>query len=164
VQASVGGFEDLVRPHLEPAFRLARAMLGNHADAEDAVQESITRAWRKLDQLRGPESFRPWFLTIVANQCRAAMRSSWWSVLRLGEDPEEPRGREPVDTVGHLDLRRALRQLGPDDRAALLLFYALDLPLAEVAAALRVSPAAAKARIHRAAGRLRTVLGEEVPR
>ena len=57
-----------------------------------------------------------------------------------------------------------LRQLGPDDRAALLLFYALDLPLAEVAAALRVSPAAAKARIHRAAGRLRTMLGEEVPR
>jgi RNA polymerase sigma-70 factor, ECF subfamily len=61
-------------------------------------------------------------------------------------------------------MREALRQLSREDRAALLLFYALDLPLDEVAAALGVTASAAKARIHRAAARLRRAMGEEVPR
>ncbi len=158
------GFEELVRPQIEPAFRLARAMLGSHADAEDAVQDAVTRAWRKIQQLRAPESFRPWFLAIVTNQCRAVRRSSWWSVLRLDDRPGELDDRQPQDVIERLDLRGALRRLGRDDRAALLLFYGLDLPLEEVAAVLRVSKSAAKARIHRAAGRLRTAMAEEVPR
>jgi len=164
VEISGDDFEDLVRPYVEPAFRLAFAMLRGHADAEDAVQESVTRAWRKIRQLRDPALFRPWFLAIVANQCRASMRSSWWSVLRLHDDHVERDDRAPDDVIGSLDLRGALRRLGPEDRAALVLFYALDLPLEEVAAALRVSQSAAKARIHRAAGRLRAAMGEEVPR
>jgi RNA polymerase sigma factor (sigma-70 family) len=164
VQISGEGFEELLRPHVEVALRLALAMLRSHADAEDAVQESATQAWRKIRQLREPSSFRPWFLAIVANRCRASRRSSWWSVLPL--DPGLPNGEDsrPDDVVGRLDLRSALRRLGSDDRAALLLFYALDLPVDEVAAALGVSASAAKARIHRAAARLRTTMGEEVPR
>jgi len=159
------GFEELLQPHLEPAFRLARAMLGGHADAEDAVQESVTLAWRKLRQLRDPGAFRPWFLAIVANRCRASRRSAWWSVLRVDHSAVELDGVQPDDdVVGRLDLRGALRRLGREDRAALLLFYALDLPVEEVAAALGVSASAAKARIHRAAGRLRTAMGEEVRR
>jgi RNA polymerase sigma-70 factor (ECF subfamily) len=166
VEVTVDGFEELVRPCVEPGFRLARVMLGNHADAEDAVQEAATRAWRKIDQLRGPDAFRPWFLAIVANQCRAARRTAWWSVLRLPELPARPEEvpGDSDDVAGRLDLRGALGRLSADDRAALLLFYGLDMALEDVAGALRVSPGAAKSRIHRAAARLRTVMAEEVPR
>ena len=160
----MAGFEELVRPCVDPAFRLARVLLGNHTDAEDAVQDSVARAWRKIHQLRGPEAFRPWFLAIVANQCRAARRTRWWQVLRLGDQQPPPPDAEPDDVVARLDLRGALRRLSPQDRAALLLFYGLDLPLEEVAAALHVTPGAAKSRIHRAAARLRLQMVEEVPR
>jgi len=164
MEVSAEGFEELVRPHVEPAFRLARAMLGSHAYAEDAVQEAITHAWRKIRQLREAQSFRPWFLAIVANQCRAAQRSSWWSVLRLDQGRAGPEDRHPEDVIRRLDLGDAIRRLGREDRAALLLFYGLDLPLEEVAAALHVSTSAAKARIHRAAARLRAAMAQEVLR
>ena len=151
----MAGFEELVSPCLEPAFRLARILTGNHTDAEDTGQESIARAWRKTHQPDGPDGFRPWFLAIVANQYRAARRSSWWLVLRLGDELPPGREAESEDVEARVDLRAALRRLMPDDRAALPLFYGLDLPLDEVAAALYVTTAAAKSRIHRAAARLR---------
>jgi DNA-directed RNA polymerase specialized sigma24 family protein len=85
VEISGEGFEELLRPHVGVALRLAVAMLRSHADAEDAVQESVTQAWRKIRQLRDAGSFRPWFLAIVANRCRTSRRSSWWSVLRFDQ-------------------------------------------------------------------------------
>ncbi|HKF74938.1 MAG TPA: sigma-70 family RNA polymerase sigma factor [Candidatus Dormibacteraeota bacterium] len=163
MEISGEGFEELLRPHVEAALRLALAMLRSHADAEDAVQESVTQAWRKIRQLRDPRSFRAWFLAIVANRCRASRRSSWWSVLRV-DHGQLYVVSQPDDVIGRLDLRGALRRLGHEDRSALVLFYALDLPLHEVAAALGVSESAAKARIYRAAGRLRTAMSVEVPR
>lgn len=164
MEISGEGFEELLRPHVDAALRLALAMLRSHADAEDAVQESVTQAWRKIRQLRDAGSFRPWFLAIVANRCRASRRSSWGSVLRFDHELAEAEDHQSDDVDGRLDLRGALGRLSREDRAALLLFYALDLPLDEVAAALGVTASAAKARIHRAAGRLRRAMGEEVPR
>jgi RNA polymerase sigma-70 factor, ECF subfamily len=162
VERGAGQFEELVRPQIEPAFRLARVMLSSHADAEDAVQEAMALAWRRLHQLRDPAAFRPWFLAIVVSRCRTARRSRWSLVLRLDDAEERLAGPESDDVVGHLDLRGALRRLSAADRAALLLFYVLDLPLEEVAAALGLSRGAAKTRIYRAAARLRLELTEEV--
>src|SRR5579864_3281060 len=76
-------FAALIEPLLDPAFRLAAVMLSDRSAAEDAVQEASIKAWRKLGQLRGEVgSLRPWFLSIVANECRMARRQRWWSVLR----------------------------------------------------------------------------------
>jgi RNA polymerase sigma factor (sigma-70 family) len=161
---SPGQFEDLARPQIEAAFRLARIMLGSRPDAEDAVQDALTRAWSRGHQLREAGGFRPWFLAIVANQCRSARRSRWWQVQRVAEPEPETAPTEPEDVAGRLDLHSGLGRLSADDRAALLLFYGLDLPLAEVAAALGVSRAAAKSRVFRAAQRLRVQLTEGVPR
>jgi RNA polymerase sigma-70 factor, ECF subfamily len=161
---SPGRFEELARPQIEAAFRLARIMLGNRPDAEDAVQDALTRAWSRGHQLREADGFRPWFLAIVANQCRSARRSRWWQVQRVAEPPAGAAPAEPEDVAGRLDLHRGLGRLSAEDRAALLLFYALDLPLEEVAAALGVSRPAAKSRVFRAAQRLRVQLTEEVPR
>lgn len=161
------GFDALARPQIEPAFRLARIMLGNYPDAEDAVQEALARAWSRIHQLREPAAFRPWFLAIVANHCRSTRRAFWrrrGQTAEPGDRPQLPADSDPEDVVGRLDLRTALRRLSLEDRTALLLFYALDLPLEEVAATLGVSPAAAKSRIFRAAGRLRLELTAEVPR
>ena len=152
-------FEALVGPLVEPAVRLAYSMLGSRDDAEDAVQEAVTRAWRKLSQHRAGTPLRPWFLTIVANQCRNVRRTRWFRHVRTVDAWPGELAVEPP--VHHLDIERALARLPEKDRRALFLHFYLDLPVEEVALALGVSPPAAKARIYRACHRLRPDLVEE---
>jgi RNA polymerase sigma-70 factor (ECF subfamily) len=159
VSATAGdadSFAALIEPLLDPAYRLAAVMLADRSSAEDAVQEASIKAWRKLRQLRGDlKSLRPWFLSIVANECRMARRQRWWSVLKLAEIPTS---ESDPEAGGGSDLHRALLKLSPEERLPLVLHFYLDLPLGEVASAMRVSPAAAKSRIYRAAKRLRSDL------
>ena len=154
-QGDLDSFSQLIDPLLDPAYRLAAVMLGDRSAAEDAVQEASIKAWRKLRQLRGDaQSLRAWFLSIVANECRMARRTRWFSVIRVADVPSQA----PDDRESHSDLRRALMRLTPDERLPLVLHFYLDLPLDEVARTLRVSPSAAKSRIYRAAKRLRADL------
>jgi RNA polymerase sigma-70 factor, ECF subfamily len=149
-------FAVLIEPLLDPAYRLAAVMLADRSSAEDAVQEASIKAWRKFRQLRGDlNSLRPWFLSIVANECRMAKRQRWWSVLKVAEVPSSQVRMEAGATS---DLQEALLKLSPDERLPLVLHFYLDLHLDEVARTLRVSPAAAKSRIYRAAKRLRSDL------
>ncbi len=65
-------FRDTALPHLDDAFTLARYLLRNASDAEDAVQECYLRAWRHFDSYRGP-AFKPWLLAILRNVCLAEL-------------------------------------------------------------------------------------------
>ena len=155
VEGDPDAFSRLIEPLLDQAYRLAAVMLADRSSAEDAVQEASIKAWRKVRQLRGDvDSLRPWFLSIVANECRMARRTRWWSVIKLA-DVASP---APDAQVSHTDLRAALLRLPPDERLPLVLHFYLDLPLEELAKTLRVSPAAAKSRVYRAARRLRADL------
>jgi RNA polymerase sigma-70 factor, ECF subfamily len=153
-------FDSLVGPLVDPAYKLAVVMLRNPHEAQDAVQEACLKAWTNLAQLRDA-SVRPWFLTIVANQCRSMRRARWWSVIRTETVPEErPAPESRRDEA--LDLDREMAQLPATDRAVLFLFFYLDLPLKEVARVMRISPQAAKSRVHRAVGRLRMSMTEDI--
>src|ERR1051326_9386866 len=90
VAGDAASFSLLIEPLLDPAYRLAAVMLADRTAAEDAVQEAAVKAWRKLRQFRGDASaLRPWFLSIVANECRMLRRGRWWSVLKF-PDVREP--------------------------------------------------------------------------
>src|SRR3981189_3246172 len=81
-------FAVLIEPMLDRAYRLAAVMLLDRAAGEDAGQEASIKAWRKLGQLRGNlEALRPWFLSIVANECRMVRRGRWWSVVKVPDLP-----------------------------------------------------------------------------
>ena len=158
VQAAKRGdesaFELLLEPLLDHGYRLACAMLHDHSAAEDAVQEAAIRAWQKVTQLRDESDMRPWFLTIVANQCRSVTRSRWWSVVR-GDAPE-PASAAPEDAlVEGLELRRALRSLDETKRLVLVLYWYLDLPLEEIAAVTGMSVHATESRLLRATRELK---------
>jgi RNA polymerase sigma-70 factor (ECF subfamily) len=89
-------FTSLLRPLLEPAYRLAAGMLQDRQLAEDALQEAAVKAWRKFHQLREGKEMRPWFFGIVANECRTTRRGRWWRVLKIDADR---RGAEAVPTI-----------------------------------------------------------------
>src|SRR5260370_24200269 len=124
-------FEILLQPLLEPGYRLAGGMLQDHQAAEDAVQEAAFKAWRKLRQLRDGSEMRPWFLGIVANECRSVRRSRWSSVMKLVE-PARADSVSADAVVSGIELRSALRALDEKKRLALVLHWYLDLPLEEV--------------------------------
>src|SRR5260370_6682106 len=147
-------FEDLIGPHLDAGYRTALAILRDPDLARDAVQEAAFKAWRKLHQLREGNPARPWFLAIVANQCRSDRRAHWWSVIRVPEVDSVARDI-PTDSI---DIERALAVLPREDRLALFLYFYLDLPLDELGAVLGVSAPRAKTRIYPAAKQLRPAL------
>jgi len=148
-------FDELVGPFVNQAFRLAFGMLHDREGAEDAVQEAALRSWRKLGNLRAGTEMRPWFLAIVANQCRTMVRGRWWSVLRL-DSPLESVGSAFEDRIVRgADVRAALRKLAIEHREALVLRYYLDLPLEEVAAITGVPVGTVKSRINRGLAAMR---------
>jgi RNA polymerase sigma-70 factor (ECF subfamily) len=150
-------FDALFGPLVEPAYRLAYTMLLDREAAEDAVQEAAASAWRHRARFRQDADPRPWFFTIVANQCRSARRARWWSVLK-GVEVDRGAASPLDDLAPRLDLRSALLQLGPRDRALLVLHYHDGLTLEEAAASLGLSAGAAKSRLHRSLRRLRSEL------
>jgi RNA polymerase sigma-70 factor, ECF subfamily len=143
-----GAFTSLLQPLLEPAYRLAVGMLQDRSLAEDAVQEAAVKAWRKLDQLREGSEVRPWFLGIVANECRNTRRGRWWQVLKSDTARSSAQAHEERVAQG-LDLRNALKRLRPEQRLVVVLYFYLDLPLREIASITNASFAAVRGRLYR---------------
>ena len=152
-------FETLVGPLIEPAYRFASGMLHDPQAAQDAVQEATLKAWRKLDRVHGETSLRSWFLGIVKNECRNARRLKWASVT-LGL-PADASAKPDASVVRSTDIRNALQRLPDEDRAVVVLFFYLDLPLDEVARAAGCSESAARSRLYRAIRKMRPDLDIE---
>ena len=148
-------FDELVGPLVDQAFRLAVGMLHDRESALDAVQEATIRSWRKLGNLRPGTEMRPWYLGIVANQCRTIARGRWWSVLRIDVTPAKGESEFEDRVASGTDLRRALHRLAPDQREVIVLHYYLDLPLQEVAGVVGVPLGTVKSRINRGIAALR---------
>ena len=92
----VGAFEALVRAHQEVAFRSAWIVSGGADDSEDAAQEAFVKAFAALPRFRSGAPFRPWLLTIVANEARNRRRSAGRRealAMRLSDD------RRPTDAA-----------------------------------------------------------------
>lgn len=146
-------FARALEPILPLAFRVAYAILRNRDDAEDAVQEAAARAWQKRARFRAGAALRPWFMAIVANECRMALRRNRRVV---------PAPVESVDDSGEASaLRSALGSLDANSRLVLVLRYYLDLPFDEVGRMLGISAGAARVRVHRALARLRPAVEVE---
>jgi RNA polymerase sigma-70 factor (ECF subfamily) len=158
-QGDDNAFEILLQPLLEPGYRLAGGMLQDHQAAQDAVQEAAFKAWRKLRQLREGSEMRPWFLGIVANECRTVRRSRWSSVVTLAVPARTE--SVPADAVlRSIELRRALRALDEKKRLALVLHWYLDLPLEEIALITGRSVHAVEGQIQRGMRELRQRMEE----
>ena len=156
VGAARGGdtdaFEELVRRHQDPMFRLALRMTGSRADAEEAAQDGFVDAWRSLAQYRGDASFRAWLARIVTRRCLdvVAARRPTVELPPVLEQPGGDVGARAEERDRLRALVEAVLALPPDARAALVLREFQGLSYAEVAEALGASLPAVKGRIHRA--------------
>ena len=168
-QGDAAAWEALVRSHQEPAFRLAYLLLGDPDRAEDVAQEAFIRAYHALDRFDTARPFRPWLLSIAANLARNQRRSigRYLAALsRLVKESPGPATNLEARVSERLEaqaLWQAVQRLTSDDQQVIYLRYFLDLPVSETAEALGVAEGTVKSRLHRALGRLRTVIEQHYP-
>jgi RNA polymerase sigma factor (sigma-70 family) len=150
-------FELLAMPHLDAAFRLARWLTGNTADAEDVVQEAYLRAFRYLDSFRG-DNFRVWLLTIVRNSFL-----DWLKDTRAGQqffqsapadldwtDPNPSPEAMLLDRVDSEVLGTMVAQLPAEYREVLILREIEDLSYKDIAAVTGIPAGTVMSRLSRA--------------
>jgi RNA polymerase sigma-70 factor (ECF subfamily) len=171
-QGEATGWEALVQQHQAAVFRLAYLLLGDPGEAEDVAQEAFIRAYHALDRFDPSRPLRPWLLRIAANLARNRRRA-WGRYLAALQRSllSEPPAAEHLEHVEHLaaeqlqaaELWQAVRRLAPADQEVIYLRFFLELPEAEMAAALDVAPGTVKSRLHRALKRLRAVVETHHP-
>jgi len=154
-------FEAFFREHYGEVVRSMRLLVGDDARAEELTQEAFARAyrhWRRVQRLDRPVA---WVYVVATNAARREWRRtrSRETTLASGAGPAEADASATVVTT--LDVRAALAQLTERQRAAVVLRYAADLPIAEIAEIMDVAPGTVKATLHQALARLRVELTDD---
>lgn len=155
-----------MRRHQELAWRTAYVITGSTADAEDAAQEAFVKAYAALPRFRAGAAFRPWLLTIVANEARNRRRAAGRRANLALRVAAEPAGQAPSPeaAVEAGEQRRllveALGRLPARDRDVIACRYLLGLSEAEAADTLGVARGTVKSQLSRALGRLRVAMAE----
>ncbi len=163
-------FGFLVTRHGRAMLALAKAYFASEADAEDAVQEAVLRAFRALDKLASNERFAAWFARITVNTCRTILSgktdkvslADFATTARL-----HPRLRQTSLTPASLAskgeeaelLKIAVGRLPEEQRQVLMLRYAEDMSYEETAAYLNVPASTVRGRLHIAKAALKAQLG-----
>lgn len=161
-------YSALVAEHRQMAFRVAYLVTGSAPDAEDAAQEGFVKAHRTLHRFDPQRPFRPWLLTIVANEARNRRRAAG---RRLAYEARAVRlalaapGQTPAEEAEAAETRRmlleAVNRLPEPERLVVGLRYFLELSEAETAAVAGIPKGTVKSRLWRAMEHLRTDLEGE---
>jgi RNA polymerase sigma factor (sigma-70 family) len=164
----VTAFDDLYREHVAAVRAVARAHVSDADTVAEIVQDSFVRALQHMDSLRDGDLFRPWLLSIArhasVDRLRLAQRE-----ISLGDEQADAlvdHGAEPDDVAELHELAERVQGcvtgLSQRDATAVALVTQFGFTTAQVAAALRVTPGAAKVIVHRARRRLRRALMVEL--
>ena len=163
-------FEQLILPHMDAAYNLARWLVGNPADAEDIVQEAFLRALRFFDGFRGGDS-RAWLLKIVRNSSYSWVRKNrpaqlsdeFDETLHSGETSSETAESALLSRVESQRVKEALETLPLTFREMLVLREIEGLSYKEISEVTGVVMGTVMSSLSRARQKLRDQLGA-VPR
>lgn len=155
--------EVLVERHAVSVRRLARRMLSDRQDAEDAAQEALAKLCTRVGQFRGEAAFATWLHSLVANTCRdVAARQRRRRHQPLDRAPEAATGDLPSEAVlqqaerGHLVA--CLSALSSDQRHVMVMKDVLALSYEQIAARMGMPVGTVKCHAHRGRARIRRAL------
>jgi RNA polymerase sigma-70 factor (ECF subfamily) len=156
-------FAVLVHQDDDNLYAVACRILRDPGLAEDALQNALVLAWRRIPKLRDPDRFEAWIHRILVHACYdESQRARHWKtdvrVLPMG-GPSTPDGSAAL--ADRDELERAFRHLTIEQRAVFVLHHYLGLPLVEVAELLDIPAGTARSRLHYAIAGLRTALSAE---
>ena len=147
-------FVRLADEHLDKAYRLARAILHDPGEAQDATHDAFVQAWRKWETLRDQSRFEPWFDRILVNTCRNRLRSTRRLTTDISAEValatgDHSGGVEDRDVIG-----AAIAGLSPDHQVVVALRYYRDLTVDDIAKRLGIPSGTVQSRLHYALKRL----------
>ena len=153
-------FAQLVIARISRFDGVARLITREPERAKDAVQETFARAWRDLPALRDPDRFDAWLRRLLVNACIDEVRHARHRSFEVElADIHHPAVADSAIAVADRDaLERGFRRLDAEQRSVIVLHYYLDLPLPDVASALRLPVGTVKSRLHRARASMRAAL------
>ena len=157
-------FSELARVSIRRLYVVARLILRDDGRAEDATQEALVAAWRRLAGLRDPDRFEAWLHRLLVNTCyREARRGRRRGSIEIQVDPlalPEAAGATDldVDFAVRDQLERGFRRLDVDQRTVLVMHYYLGFSLDEAGEVLGIPPGTVRSRLHRATAAMRTAL------
>jgi RNA polymerase sigma-70 factor (ECF subfamily) len=164
LRGDVEAFRVLVERYRDRYARYAVHMLGNREDAEEALQDAFTRAYRSLSRCEDPERFGAWLFRILVNRCRTIGarrgRRSKTFVVDEGALLDAAIDHPAESAAWREEIERALRQLRAEQREAFLLKYVEEMGYDEMSQLTGVGVSALKMRVMRACERLRELLSE----
>jgi len=168
---------DLTTRYNQRLFRIARAIVGQDAEAEDVVQEAWVRALERLDQFRGEASFATWLTRILINEAYGRVRSRKPNVdftadaepalrAHILKFPAASSRPDPETTVANDEMRlmleRSIDALPEPFRVIFVARVVEELSVEETAALFDLKPETVKTRLHRARAKLRASLEAQV--
>jgi RNA polymerase sigma-70 factor (ECF subfamily) len=169
-RGDVEAFEKLTSGCVDRLFAVALRLVGNRAEAEDVVQETLLRAWRGLGGFRGRSSFFTWLYRIAVNEAKRSLEKGARrpELIDLADDQVQGRSSPsdgPARRAEHRELLAALDAallaLPLDHRTAVVLRDIEGLSTREAADIVGVGEAAFKSRLHQGRLKIRAALGDD---
>jgi RNA polymerase sigma-70 factor (ECF subfamily) len=151
-------FLALANEHLDRAYRLARAILRDPAEAQDATHDAFVQAWRKWETLRDTTRFEPWFDRILVNTCRNRLRSRRWLATDISAEVALATGDHAARTEDRQVIGAAIASLSPDHQVVVALRFYRDLSVGDIATRLGIPAGTVQSRLHYAMKRLRDAI------
>lgn len=160
---STRAFSQLVDMHQQAVRAFLRRLTGNRAEADDLTQDVFLAAWENIVRFQRERSFRSWLCGLAYRKFLASRRAFFRRARRETEFAQE---QETVATPAQisdarLDLLKAMRELAPEQRAAVALCLAADFSHAEAAEALAIPLGTVKSHVQRGRAKLLGLLGGE---
>ena len=162
-------FEKAVMPHLHAAYNLARWLLRDHHDAEDAVQDAYLRAFRFFDSFEGVDA-RAWLLAIVRNRCRSVLGQSsrradvaeFDERVHIADESAPDPESDALRNAEIVSLRTCIDYLPTEYREVVVLRELEQMSYKEIAVAAAVPVGTVMSRLARARIRLRDCITTHV--
>lgn len=149
-------FIELINENRLNIYRVAKGILTNEYDIEDAIQNTVIKAFENINTLRNDDYFRTWIIRILINECKNILRKNKRIVSFEDVIVEE----KYIDKYENMDLTKAIASLNEDLRIITLLYYFEDMSTVEIAKMLEIPEGTVRSRLSRAREKLRERMKE----
>lgn len=150
-------FVKLIDENKLSMYKLARSILKNDSQAEDALSESILKAYKNKDKIKDVNNFKPWIMKILANEC--------YNLIRKNKRFELIDNLESLNLI-HMDksinnLKEIVEKLNKEYSSVIVLYYYEDMSIKQISDILNIPEGTVKSRLSRAKSKLRVLLNNE---
>lgn len=147
-------FVKLIQENKSSLYRLSSSILKNEADVQDAISETIMKAYSNLDKLNIVGSFKPWIMKILVNECYSIINKH--KKTELTDDFSSYEGS--YEHVSEDSLMSYVNKLDDEFKSVVILFYYEDISIKDISKVLNISEGTVKSRLSRAKSKLKAMI------